>query len=70
MVQRHILFGSNFMTSVTKYFLALFTISWNLFFYSVLSAIPNWNCLLSMSLKLAGHTFDCETNLGDIYLRT
>ena len=51
------------MISVTKYFLALLTISWNLFFSSVFNAIPNWNCLLSISLKLAGQTFDCETNI-------
>lgn len=51
------------MISVTKYFLALATTSWNLFFSSVLSDMPKINCWLSTNLILAGHTFDCETNL-------
>ena len=51
------------MTSVTKYFLALLTIYWNLFFSYVFRAIPNWNCLLSINLKLAGQAFDWETKI-------
>ena len=54
------------MISVTKYFLALLIIYCHLFLSSVLRAIPNWNCLLSIKRKLAGQTLDMETTLPTI----
>ena len=57
-VHKTILFGSNPMISVIKYFLAALTASCNLLFSSVLRAMPKTNCLLSTSLRLAGQMRD------------
>lgn len=62
-VHKHMLLGSNFRISVTKYFLALLVNYSHFPFYYVFNAIPNWNCWLSTSLKLAGQTLLWATNL-------